>query len=991
MDAKLSPAFQAVCNAAFSSPAEALAGLRERLAQYSLADATAEATRLIQAARKQHSPFSIESFLQRFALDTTEGVALLRLAEALLRVPDAATAEMLLRETLAQGEWKRGSAEWPAALTAAGLGIAARLLRGDADANKLSCVSAPAILRAARAGVRWMGSRFVLGDSIEHAIRKAARDPRNLYSYDMLGESAITGPQAQGYTERYLHAVQEIGKRVNRQIPLMERDGISVKLSALHPRYEALQIARLQAELLPRLRTIVEAAMVAGVPLTIDAEEAVRLELSLELFAELAQEKTIREFSGLGIAVQAYHMRALPVLAFLKQLSIARGVPIPVRLVKGAYWDAEIKQAQILGLPEFPVFTQKPHTDISYLACAAELLEAGPLLYPQFGTHNARTLADILAMADGRRIEFQRLYGMGKAVHTALQACHSVICRVYAPVGPNRELLAYLIRRLLENGASNAFVQALGNNEIPVATLARSPFETLSIPDEDTRRITPPHALFLPHHKNSPGYQLSYHLHRAELLAGAGKISGNEFSNSAVVTPKTAITKALAAFQTWAQVSPNERSWILEKVADIFESHRDEALFLLREEGKKTWNDAIGEWREAQDFCRYYAAEARKLCMQPEILPGPTAERNRLSLHPRGVFLCISPWNFPMAIFTGQVVAALVTGNCVVAKPAEQTPRMATACVRWLREAGVPQDVLQLVTGGVEAGRALVADTRIAGVAFTGSTETAWAINQALAEKRAPIVPFIAETGGQNAMIIDSTVLLEQTVGHVLASAFGSAGQRCSALRVAFVQEDIVDDFIALLDGAMQQLQLGDVADPATDIGPVIDKIAQQRLLAHIAAFKKSAKGWGASPLPLELQDSFVAPHWFEISDIRELPGEVFGPVLHIIRYPAHGLAQVIESINQTGFGLTLGIETRIATRADWIVSQMRVGNIYINRAMTGAVVGAQPFGGEGLSGTGPKAGGPHYLQRFMTERVVSENLAAVGGNLDLLMGETKD
>lgn len=1037
-----------VAQSALSPEPLAVAALLARIGDTSPHDASMAAA-LISHIRAHPSATSVETFLQVYGLDTSEGVALMCLAEALLRIPDAATADAFVKETIARGDWETHLAEADSLLMSVsgwGMALAGRILRwGDkpaADvAGKLRQLVArmgeEVVEKALRQAVKFLGSQFVMGETIAAAI-EAAEGTRKfgfLMSYDMLGEGARSNAQSVHYTEKYLEAVRAVGSTPPPQpspargegvlsSEIWHRDGISVKLSALYPRYETLKYAEVRRHLLPRLQTIVHTAMESNIPLTIDAEEAHRLDISLLLFRELLRDRKIRAFGGVGLAVQAYQKRSLAVVDYLCELSTRLNTHIPVRLVKGAYWDAEIKRGQMLGLADYPVFTRKIHTDASFLAAAKTLLSA-PRIYPQFATHNAVTAAAILRLSVGRDYEFQRLLGMGETLHTHLMEHHGARSRIYAPVGPHRDLLAYLIRRLLENGANSSFVHAVADADVPIENLLRDPVETA----RDTGGKTNPH-IPLPAHvygearKNSTGTELGF---RAELRATqaalkpweqdqwaaspllAGHTSGG--TTRAIISPAhttrtvghvveaqthhahPAMQAALAAFPEWSRTPVETRAALLEKIADLYVENTAELTALLMHEAGKTIADATAEVREAIDFCRYYAAQAREHLLSAHVLPGPVGERNRMTLHGRGVFVCISPWNFPLAIFTGQIVAALVTGNTTIAKPAGQTPLIAHRAVQLMHQAGIRRDVLQCLPGdGAQIGQALISNPQIAGVVFTGSTATAKHIQRTLAQHARTIPVLIAETGGQNAMIIDSTALLEQTVDNVVASAFYSAGQRCSALRVAFVQDDIADDFLRLLSGAMQCLRVGDPWNFSTDIGPVIDAAARAKLETHITRMKNTALWSASSPSPFQgegrgegdITGHFITPHAFEISSITQLTEEIFGPVLHIIRYPANGLDAVIDAINNTGYGLTLGIETRLESRARYIAARARVGNIYINRAMTGAVVGVQPFGGEGLSGTGPKAGGPHYLLRFCTERTVTTNTAAVGGDVEL-------
>jgi len=820
---------------------------------------------------------------------------------------------------------------------------------------------------------------------------------------------------AERYQRAYRDAIAAIVKAA-RGDELMARAGISIKLSALHPRYELAQHRRLGRELLPRALALLVQARAGNIAVTIDAEESERLEPSLDLFERLAAAPELAGWDGLGLAVQAYQKRAIHVIAWLQSVAEGQRRRIPVRLVKGAYWDSEIKRAQELGLDDYPVFTRKLATDVSYLACARRLLAGGAAFYPQFATHNAQTLASIVTCAEGHRgFEFQRLHGMGEALYEGLrtQDAPGVPCRVYAPVGSHQDLLPYLVRRLLENGANTSFVNRILDEAVPIESLVEDPVVRLArIEPKSNPRIPLPPALYGARRRNSRGFDLTdpEELERlagqmnpglgAERCARPGRGSGRERVlydpadrgreiGRVIEADEAAVDQAVVAagrgFHGWDRTPVETRARCLEGAADLYEANAPELLALCVREAGKTLVDAVAEVREAVDFLRYYAAEA-KAAVPPAALPGPTGESNAIGLHGRGVFAAISPWNFPLAIFTGQIAAALVTGNSVVAKPAPQTPLIAARATGLLREAGVPDEVLILLPGGPEVGARLVARAGIAGVVFTGSTATARSINRTLAEKDGPLPVLIAETGGQNAMLVDSSALVEQVVADVVLSSFRSAGQRCSALRVLYLQDTLAPRVLEMLAGAMLELRVGDPGLLATDIGPVIDEAAHQRLSRHLDRMTREARLIERVPLDADLAPgNFFAPHAFEIDTIGQLPEEVFGPVLHVVRFAGGRLDQVIDAINGTGYGLTLGVHSRIDQTIERVVQRARVGNIYVNRNMIGAVVGVQPFGGERLSGTGPKAGGPHYLPRFATERTVSINTAAVGGNASLL------
>ena len=985
------------------------------------------ATVLIEAIRARDDRFGgVEDMLREFALSTKEGLALMVLAEALLRVPDARTADQFIEDKLGEGDFIHHESRSSAFLVNASawaLGLSARVIQpGETPRGTIGRLvkrlGAPAVRAATRQAMRLMGSHFVLGETIEAALARAA--PRSLpasrYSFDMLGEGARTARDAERYFESYAAAIAAIGKVAGRQ-PLPERPGISVKLSALHPRFEAVSHGRVMRELVPRLTELARRARAHDLNFTVDAEEADRLELSLDVIAATFSDAALSGWDGFGLAVQAYQKRAGEVIDHIDRLAAAANRRMMVRLVKGAYWDTEIKRAQERGLDGYPVFTRKAMTDLNYIACARQLLMLRPRLFPQFATHNAMTVATVLELAGGDHgFEFQRLHGMGEALYARLlEDRPNVACRTYAPVGSHRDLLAYLVRRLLENGANSSFVALAADAAVPVTALLRHPADIIGSPDKARHPSIPlPRELFGAQRINSRGIEFGERAALDELLAGvaaattpvaaAPLIGGRAASGiaRALVSPIDGITgigsvvdatpsqagqavaAARAGFPRWSATPAHVRAQMLDTAADLLEQRAAHFIALLQREGGKTLDDALSELREAADFCRYYAAQGRVTSGEAEPMPGPTGESNRLRLRGRGVFAAISPWNFPLAIFLGQVTAALVAGNSVVAKPAEQTPLIAAEATRLLHEAGIPTSVLQLLPGDGAIGAALVAQRDIAGVVFTGSTEVARAINRALAAKDGPIVPLIAETGGINAMIADATALPEQVADDVVTSAFRSAGQRCSALRILFVQEDVADRMIEMIAGAARELQIGDPRDVATHIGPVIDADARQRLQAHIARVKTTARVHFAGTAPDGL---YVAPHIYELADAGELTEEVFGPVLHVVRYAADGLERVLQAIERTGYGLTLGIHSRIDDSVEAVIARLAVGNVYVNRNMIGAVVGVQPFGGHGLSGTGPKAGGPHYLARFATEQTVSINTAAAGGNAALLSG----
>ena len=959
------------------------------------------ATRLIEAIRSNDDPLGgVEDMLREFALSTKEGLALMVLAEALLRVPDARTADQFIEDKLGEGDFIHHETKSSAFLVNASawaLGMSARVIQpGETPEGTLGRLAkrlgAPAVRAATRQAMRLMGSHFVLGETIEAALTRAkaqsAKSPR--YSFDMLGEGARTAADAERYFEAYAIAIHAIGRAAGNR-PLPDRPGISVKLSALHPRFEAVSRGRVMTELVPWLVDLARRAQSFDLNFTVDAEEADRLELSLDVIAATLAEASLAGWDGFGLAIQAYQKRASEVIDYIDALARAHQRRLMVRLVKGAYWDTEIKRAQERGLDGYPVFTRKAMTDLNYVACARKLLDLRPRLFPQFATHNALTVATVLELADSSSgFEFQRLHGMGDALYARLAEDRpEVAYRTYAPVGSHRDLLAYLVRRLLENGANSSFVALAADDAVPIKTLLKRPAEIIGSPAQAKHPNIPlPRDLLLPQRINSRGIEFGERVALDQLVAAiaAEKVpAAGSVSDAMPADADAAVAAARGGFKSWSATSAFQRATALEKAADLLESRAAHFIALLQREAGKTLDDALSELREAADFCRYYAAEGRKLFGTDEAMPGPTGESNMLRLRGRGVFVAISPWNFPLAIFLGQVTAALMAGNAVVAKPAEQTPLVAAEAVRLLHEAGIPIDALRLVLGDGRIGAELVAHPAIAGVVFTGSTEVARAINRTLAAKDGPIVPLIAETGGINAMIADATALPEQVADDVVTSAFRSAGQRCSALRLLFVQDDVADRMIEMIAGAARELKIGDASDPSTHIGPVIDAEAKSRLDAHIARMKREARVHYAGVAP---DGIFVAPHIFELKDAGELTEEVFGPILHVVRYEAERLEDVLQSIEATGFGLTLGIHSRIDDMVETIVAQLSSGNIYVNRNMIGAVVGVQPFGGHGLSGTGPKAGGPHYLARFATEQTVTINTAAAGGNAALLSGE---
>ena len=1000
------------------------------------------AAQLVEAVRRNKAKEGgIDAFLQQYDLSSEEGVLLMCIAEALLRIPDADTADRLIADKITSAHWKDHLGESESLFVNAstwGLMLTGQLLQLDdvASGNPLqllgklaSRAGEPIVRTAMRQAMRIMGHQFVMGRTIEEALERSVKKDNKAYrySFDMLGEAALTEADAQRYFEAYGDAIRSIGDGPQGKAEdIFAAASISVKLSALHPRYSYTHYDRVMAELAPRVAELAMLARESGIGLTVDAEEADRLEISLEIFDRVYREPGLGDYEGLGLAVQTYQRRARDVLGFLADLAEDGGRRIPVRLVKGAYWDTEIKHGQELGLASYPVFTRKAHTDVSYLACARQALAAGTALYPQFATHNAHTLASILRYAGSRRdYEFQRLHGMGEELYAEVIDADKYArpCRVYAPVGSHEDLLPYLVRRLLENGANTSFVNRIVDESIDVKEIVVDPIELTrehnALPHP---RIATPAELFGTERRNSAGINLPDRNISSQLLAAMQQAAGKTYAAAPLVDGKRlqgvsassvnpadndhvvgicelaapehvdqALEKAVAGQVTWDRTPASERAAILDRAADLYEEHTAELLMLCVAEAGKTIPDALAELREAVDFLRYYGAQAARLFGAPNELPGPTGELNTHGLRGRGVFVCISPWNFPLAIFTGQVAAALAAGNAVLAKPAEQTPLVASRAIELMLEAGVPPSVLHFLPGdGAAIGGKAVADKRVAGVAFTGSTETARLINRTLADREGQIPVLIAETGGQNAMFVDSSALPEQVVLDSVFSSFNSAGQRCSALRVLCLQEEIAPRVTELMIGHMEELDIADPALLSTDVGPAIDAEARSLLDAHVERMQSDAQILHRCELsPATSKGTFFAPTLVAIDSIDVLQEEVFGPVLHILRYRNKDIAKTVDAINGTGYGLTMGLHSRIDSRARALAAVSGAGNIYINRNMIGAVVGVQPFGGRGLSGTGPKAGGPHYLPRFGTEYSISNNVAAVGGNATLLSLES--
>lgn len=986
---------------------------------------------------------TIDELLQQYSLDTHEGLMLMCLAEAMLRIPDKATADALIEDKLGPADWQShvGKSEsWMVNASTWGLLMTGRVLKLDQPKEgqpahfinrMVNRLGEPVIRRAMVEAMKVMGKQFVLGRDINEALKRSKPlfNKGYTYSYDMLGEAARTRDDAKRYFDDYARAIEQVGQACKSLDDKTPAPSISIKLSALHPRYEFGRQEQVLAELVDTVIKLVTKARELNVAVTIDAEEVDRLEISLEVFRAIYASSAVQGWGHFGLVVQAYSKRALPVLHYLNRLAEQQGDEIPLRLVKGAYWDSEIKESQQLGVDGYPVFTRKACTDVAYLACAQFLLSSDTKgrIFPQFATHNAHTVTTILELANhgNRPFEFQRLHGMGEALYEAAlaRAPEGTYCRIYAPVGAHKDLLPYLVRRLLENGANSSFVHQIVDPEVPVEWLCQHPIETLR--QQKTlanTRIPLPKDIYGPKRRNARGVNLNIRSHYEPLMDKMATFMDTQYpakpllafdvaDDAANTHPVTspfdrrqtvgsvqwttqdqaakALDAAWQAFPRWDATPVSERAAILRRLADLMEEHMPELMTLCSREGGKLLTDGVDEVKEAVDFCRYYAMRAEESFAEPIELPGPTGESNHLIMGGKGVFAAISPWNFPVAIFCGQIVAAAVAGNTVLAKPAEQTSIIAHRVIELLYEAGMPRDAVQLLPGdGPTVGSVLTSDPRITGVVFTGGTDTAQLINRALANREnAPLPTLIAETGGMNAMIVDSTALPEQVVVDVIQSAFQSAGQRCSALRVLYLQDDVADRVIEILKGAMDELRIGDPRDLGTDVGPVIDEDARANLLAHIEKLKGEDRLIAETPMAAEhtQNGTFVAPVAFQIDSINALTREQFGPILHIVRYKASEIERVINDINGRGYGLTFGVHSRNESFAAEIAQKLRAGNVYINRNIIGAVVGVQPFGGQGLSGTGPKAGGPHYLQRFITEKTVTNNTAALGGNASLL------
>ncbi len=1033
------PLKDAVNRAYHADEAEAVG---ELLAKAKLDQATQErvdrrARLLVESVRgKREERGLLDAFMQEYDLSSEEGVVLMCLAEALLRIPDDDTAEKLIADKLGDADWESHLGKSSSVMVNAstwGLMLTGKLvaLSGSTQTTFSSIFKRlvnrsgePVVRTAIRQAMRIMGHQYVMGRTIDEALDRSLKK-KNLgyrHSFDMLGEAALTSKDSERYMESYRAGIRAIGAR---KTPgdIFSAPSISVKLSALHPRFEFAQKDRVMRELVPGLLELAQLAMSNRMALTVDTEEADRLMLTLDVFAAVIGDPSLAGWNGLGLALQTYQKRAPAVIDLLADLSARSGQRIPIRLVKGAYWDAEIKYAQVEGFAGYPVFTRKANTDVSYIACAKQVLANRTAFYPQFATHNAHTIAAVTELAGDRLdYEFQRLHGMGHDLYDIVMSEKGFrhTCRVYAPVGSHEDLLPYLVRRLLENGSNTSFVNRIVDETLPVEKVVENPLLKVATTEPVSHPAIPlPRNLYGSERINSKGVNLANEadvLRLSErmqpfaekqwdvepLLARALGRSGGPLKDNinpgrlddrvGTVRQTTleelegAVEDAYAYKTEWDQTPGSKRAEMLEIAAGLMEDNFAEFMALATREAGKTAHDAVAEVREAVDFLRYYALQARKNFDVPMVLPGPTGERNELSLHGKGVFVCISPWNFPLAIFTGQVSAALAAGNTVLAKPADQTPAIAALAVKIMHQAGIPRPALQLVPGrGSVVGAKLTTDPRIDGVALTGSMDTAHMINRSLAARDSSLAAMIAETGGQNAMLVDSSALPEQVVKDVIRSAFHSAGQRCSALRVLFLQTDVADRVIRLLAGAMQELVIGDPRVLSTDVGPVIDGAALQELQEHVQKMEKDFTLIARAPMGTGLSGHYFAPCAIEIDSINTLKQEVFGPVLHVVRYRAGDLDRIIDEINGTGYGLTLGVHSRIDRTQRHIARRVMAGNCYINRNMIGAVVGVQPFGGERLSGTGPKAGGPHYMFRFATERTLTVNTAAVGGNALLL------
>lgn len=970
----------------------------------------------------------VESFIQEFSLSNEEGIAVMCLAEALLRIPDRKTAMDLIEDKLKGKNWTKHLGQSDSLFVNAsawGLLITGKLM--DFGSSKFSLnkvlnkMGRPVILQAIKRAIKIISNEYILGEDLKSALQNAKKALAKGYkiSFDILGESSRTAKQAEFYYHEYISAIKEIEKHTDKKSPIYANHNLSVKLTALHPRVIYRKEKLLETELLPRLKHIINLCRDANISLSFDAEEAFRQDIYINILTKLILDPEFQGFDGVGFVVQGYQKRTFKLIDYIAELARESGKRIPIRLVKGAYWDGEIKFAQELGLEGYPVFTKKEYTDVSYIACAQKILNYGGLFYPQFATHNAHTIATIAELAKGAEFEFQRLQGMGATLHNKVLS-EGYASRIYAPVGKYEDLLAYLMRRLLENGANTSFVNLVSDKTQDISELLQNPIDKAEKSLKAGHTIALPNAIYKGLRNNSTGYELGYRYNFEHILSQIAIVESAQYEGYSWIAGKKCLAKsfkeilnpanhkevvgklyhasdedlacavdtAVQAFPKWSIESISERAKLIRRIGDLLHTHRFEIYSLLIREGGKNMDDSISEVREAIDFAEYYATMAERACSSPIDLPGYTGESNKLSWHGKGVFVCISPWNFPLAIFMGQIFAALVTGNTVLAKPADNTSLIATFATKLIYKAGIPKEVFQLiVVRGKQISEKVLVDPRIKGVCFTGSTSVALGINRTLAMRNAPIATIIAETGGQNAMIVDSSALLEQAADSIIHSSFGSIGQRCSALRVLYVQEEIADKLLELLIGYMNELTIGNTHLFDYDLGPVISDPARKELESHIANSKVIAKHRQHDDKALK-NGSFFVPHIVAIKHIKDLAQENFGPILHIIRYKEKNLDAIIADINATGYGLTFGIQTRIEERIGYIASKIHAGNTYANRTIIGAAVGAQPFGGENNSGTGFKAGGPHYLLKFMNERVVTINTTAIGGNLDLLKGE---
>lgn len=961
------------------------------------------ASKMVEDLRNTDLGLSVEVFLDKYNLSTNEGAAIMCLAEALLRIPDRETADRLIESTFHDTKWDQylsdsesfffNAASWGMLMTGKTVNFAFESKQKPMQQLRslVKRTSEPVIRNALRSAMKLIATQFVMGETIDKALKKASKFEKQGYSfsYDILGEGARTKQQAERYYNSYKQAIEKVANYQKNETELYKKAGVSIKLTALHPRYELLQKERVISELLPKVVELIRLARELNIAISIDAEEANRLDIELELFEIIRLMPEFQGYNGIGFVLQAYQNRAFYVVDYLIDLAKKSGSVIPIRLVKGAYWDSEIKHGQELGIFRFPVFTNKYSSDVSYMACAKKILDNHTHFFPQFATHNAHTISAIMEFAGDKKFEFQRLYGMAEKLYESVVA--EKPCRIYAPIGEHKDLLAYLIRRLLENGANSSFINVLLDKEVPVPKVIEDPLIKVKEDGGKRNKTLPiPSELYGKCRQNSKGIDYGNLSQIKEFEENLQPYLEKEYTapKNIEISDIPKITEAsVKSFESWKNVSVEERAEILEKAADLIEENTFELTALCMKEAGKVLQDIIPEIREAIDFCRYYAANAKELMTGEIKLPGVTGESNSLSYHPRGMFVCISPWNFPLAIFTGQIAAALVTGNTVIAKPAEQTPKIAAKAVEILHQAGIPRDVLQLACGqGASIGAELIKQPNLKGVCFTGSTATAKAIQKSLAENHDEIIPLIAETGGQNCMIADSSTLLEQLCDDVVNSAFNSAGQRCSALRVLFLPNEIADTTLNLISNAMDELKISDPANLSTDIGPVIDEKAKENLQKHSDFLNKSSKAKLIKKLDVPIEGTFFAPQLWEIDDLSILEKENFGPILHVIRYNSAEIESLYEQINNLKFGLTFGMHTRVHKQYNNIENQINAGNIYINRNITGAIVGTQPFGGEGLSGTGFKAGGPNYLLRFLTERTLTINTSAIGGNIDLLM-----